>query len=145
MQEVEMLRGEINHFLYMVEPRHSRESGNLAVCHPRESRGLGSCVKISRLDSRFRGNDDLRENVPAFIGGTESFDPEVALHCPGCGAKLTGESLDFHTGTAHCESCAADFAMENATAYRIEAMPDALPEFMTVEKTDDSLTMRYVR
>ncbi|MCL2744921.1 MAG: hypothetical protein FWE67_13835, partial [Planctomycetaceae bacterium] len=79
-----------------------------------------------------------------FLGGAESNDPEVALHCPHCGAKLSGEALDFSAGNAHCHSCNTDFPMDNAAAYRIYVKESKQPENITVEQTDDCLTMRYV-
>jgi hypothetical protein len=33
--------------------------------------------------TRFENVHD--EVEPAFLGGTESFDPEIGLHCPDCG------------------------------------------------------------
>ncbi|MCL2306200.1 MAG: hypothetical protein FWC43_12725 [Planctomycetaceae bacterium] len=111
-KEVGVLRGEINHFLYTVEP-----------------------VRLESMDGY---------SPPAFLGGAESPDPEIGLHCGDCGARLTSESLDFPDGTAHCDTCQKVFSIENASAYRIDAMASSQPENITVEETDDRLTMRYV-
>jgi DNA-directed RNA polymerase subunit RPC12/RpoP len=140
--EFEMLRGEINHFLYTNEPRMSDK-----INEPRMLKSGDREKALPTPRSLTFAARCFYNNAP-FIGGTESFDPEVALHCPDCGAKLTAESLDFHTGTAHCELCTADFPVEHIASYRIEptaeTQTDTPPEFITVEKTDDSLTMRYV-
>jgi hypothetical protein len=107
-QEAEMLRGEINHFLYTVEP--------------------------VRLEN---ASDD---STAAFLGGSESLDPAITLHCPYCGANVAGQSLDFPAGTAHCTKCQTAFPIENAVVYLAVTAPENIP----VERTDDSLTMRYV-
>jgi hypothetical protein len=64
----------------------------------------------------------------------------VNLHCPDCGANVLGQSLDFPAGTAHCAKCRTDFPIETAAVY----LAVSAPENITVERTDDSLTMRYV-
>ena len=108
LEEVEMLRAEINYFLYTIEPSRQGSGGKAA-----------------------------------FLGGAESFDPEIGLHCPDCGAKLTGTSLDLPDGTAHCPACRTDFPIDDAVAYRIDMIADRQPEHITVEQTDDRLTIRY--
>ena len=111
-EDIEVLRGEINHFLYTVEP--------------------------SQLEM---ASDDWE---PTFLGGTESLDPEIGLHCPDCGAKFTSDTLDCPTSNAHCHSCNTTFPIDHAVAYRIEVITDKQPANITVEQTDDSLTMRYI-
>ncbi|MCL2710349.1 MAG: hypothetical protein FWE95_05670 [Planctomycetaceae bacterium] len=117
-EEIETLRGEINHFLYTVEP--------------------------TQLEM---ASDD---GEPAFLGGTESLDPEIALHCPDCGTRLQvgnrppGGCVGDSRLAFHCNSCNADFPIDHAVAYKIEAIPGGQPDSIAVECTDDSLTMRYV-
>jgi hypothetical protein len=108
MEEVEMLHGEINHFLYTVEPASVENASD--------------------------------DSTPAFLGGSESLDPMVNLHCPDCGANVLGQSLDFPAGIAHCTKCQTDFPIETAAVY----LDVPAPENITIERTDDSLTMRYV-
>ena len=117
-EEIETLRGEINHFLYTVEPAQ---------------------LEMASGDWE-----------PAFLGGTESFDPEIVLHCPDCGTRLEvgnrppGGCVGDSRLTFHCHSCNADFPIDQGIAYRIEAIPGGQPESIALERTDDSLTMRYV-
>jgi hypothetical protein len=54
------------------------------------------------------------------------------------------QSLNFPNDTAHCAECQADFPIENAAAYRVETPANKQPENITIEQTDDSMTMRYV-
>jgi hypothetical protein len=135
-KEAEMLRSEINHFLYTIH--ESRERNN--VERP-DAPGVPAKYPVTSLRCvpGFHVHD-----VGTFLGGTESFDPEVALHCPDCGAKLPSSSLDFPGGNAHCDTCRKDFPIENAVAYKIEVIPHQQPECITVERTDDSMTMQYV-
>jgi hypothetical protein len=127
-KEAEMLRNEINHFLYTVEPSVSFVNSS---CPP--------WLNLPQRTQRIHG-----VHGETFLGGTESFDPVVGLHCPNCGAKLPSSSLDFPGGNAHCDHCRKNFPIENAVAYKIEVIPHQQPECITVERTDGSMTMRYV-
>jgi uncharacterized Zn finger protein (UPF0148 family) len=77
-----------------------------------------------------------------FLGGAESFDPEIALHCPDCGAKLSSDSLDFPNGHVHCHSCNKTFPIESTVTYRIEVIKGTQPESVSVEQTEDSLNSK---
>ena len=111
MDKPQMLRGAINHFLYTVEPMEAgsnMESGSVTAWS-------------DRIAPEYRQND-------TFLGGAESFDPEVGLHCPDCGARLSSDSLDFPNGRVHCNSCNKTFSIDNAVAYKIEVITDKQPD-----------------
>jgi hypothetical protein len=74
------------------------------------------------------------------VGDSRQEPVRSTAHCCPAVSNLP----DFPNGRVHCNSCNKTFPIENAVAYKIEVIADKQPDSIAIERTDDSLTMRYV-
>jgi len=143
-KETEALRSEINHFLYTVEPPHHEKLR--ADSKPAFLSGTESLDPEIGLHCPDCGARLLPEKVgnrpPGGCVGDSRQKRDTATHSAEYRTLPPGGRQP--TFVAQCDSCHQSFPIENAAAYRIDTVENKQPESITVEQTDDSLTMRYV-